>query len=301
MRVESNPSAITVLITGANGQLGYALQQTVPLLIQNRAVHVQALTRLQLDLSSLESIEETLNRYQPDVVINAAAYTAVDKAESESQLADIINHQAVAAIARWCASQQKLLVQVSTDFIFDGNKSHAYSPEDRANPLCVYGKTKYAGEVAALEENPHSYVVRTGWVYFEQGANFVKTMLRLGMERESLGIVSDQVGTPTYALHLAEMIWALVDKKPEPRIFHFSDAGVASWYDFAVAIFELAEQKKLLPRQPHIKPIQSSDYLTPAQRPHFSVLSKFQTWDLLDIRPVHWRTALAAMIDKLRD
>ncbi len=297
--MSSMPAALQVIVTGANGQLGYALQQTVPEFINNVAVKLQALTRQQLDLSSPETIAETLESLQPDIIINAAAYTAVDKAESEPQLADVINHQSVAAIARWCASKKKMLVQVSTDFVFDGKKATAYLPDDRCQPLGVYGSSKRAGEIAALDNNPTTYVVRTGWVYCEQGANFVKTMLRLGAERESLGIVSDQLGTPTYAVNLAEMIWSLVAKKPEPKIFHFSDAGVASWYDFAAAIFSLAEQKKILQRQPQVNPIRTSDYPTPAQRPAFSVLDKQQTWTLLSIQPVHWQRALSAMLDKL--
>lgn len=296
--MSSVPATLQVIVTGANGQLGYALQQTVPEFINNVAVKLQALTRQQLDLSSPETIAETLDSLQPDIIINAAAYTAVDKAEAESQLADVINHQAVAAIARWCASHKKMLVQISTDFVFDGKTHTAYLPDDACQPLGVYGRSKRAGEIAALE-NPDTYVVRTGWVYCEQGANFVKTMLRLGTERESLGIVSDQLGTPTYAVNLAKMIWSLVAKKPEPKIFHFSDAGVASWYDFAAVIFSLAEQKKILHRQPQIKPIRTSDYPTPAQRPAFSVLDKQQSWVLLDIQPIHWQQALSSMLDKL--
>lgn len=292
-------AVINVLVTGANGQLGYALQQTVPELINGDVVQLQTLTRQQLDLGSLNHIAEILDAYQPDLVINAAAYTAVDKAESEAELADVINHQAVAAIARWCAGRKKTLVQVSTDFVFDGKKSVAYLPDDLCQPLGVYGQTKRAGEIAALENNPDTYVVRTGWVYCEQGANFVKTMLRLGAERESLGIVGDQLGTPTYAIHLAQMIWLLVAKKPAQQIFHFSDAGIASWYDFAVAIFALAEQKALLQHQPQVKPIRTHDYPTPAQRPGFSVLDKYQTWELLGIKPVHWQYALSVMLDKL--
>lgn len=298
--MSAEPALLKVLVTGANGQLGYALQKTVPEFINNTAVQLQPLTRQQLDLSSLDTIAGLLDVYQPDIVINAAAYTAVDKAETDAQLADVINHQAAAVIARWCATHQKLLVQVSTDFVFDGKQATAYLPDDQCRPLGIYGQTKRAGELAALENNPDTYVVRTGWVYCEQGANFVKTMLRLGAEREVLGVVSDQLGTPTYALHLAEMIWSLVAKKPESKIFHFSDSGVASWYDFAVAIFALAEQKQLLQRQPQVKPIRTSDYPTPAQRPAFSVLDKFQSWNLLDIKPVHWQRALSAMLDKLR-
>lgn len=288
-----------VLITGANGQLGYALQQTKPAQLNGAELELIAVTRAQLDLSAPTSIAAVLDQYQPDIIINAAAYTAVDKAESEVELAKAVNHLAVVEMARWCAQRQKTLVQVSTDFVFDGKQSTAYMPEDQCNPLGVYGKSKHAGEVAALDINPNTYVVRTGWVYCEHGANFVKTMLRLGAERETLGVVSDQFGTPTYAINLAQMLWELLATRPAPKVFHFSDAGVASWFDFAAAIFTLAEQKNLLLRQPQLKPIRTCEYPTPAQRPQFSVLDKFQTWQLLSVNPVHWQQALAKMLDKL--
>lgn len=288
-----------VLITGANGQLGYALQQTRPADLSGKELELIATTRAQLDLLTPVSIAAVLDFYQPDIIINAAAYTAVDKAESEAEAAEAINHLAVAEMAQWCAQQKKTLVQVSTDFVFDGKQAIAYLPEDQCNPLGIYGKTKHAGEVAALTINPDTYVVRTGWVYCEHGANFVKTMLRLGAERETLGIVSDQIGTPTYAINLAHMIWSLIAVRPAQKIFHFSDAGVASWFDFAEAIFTFAEQKKMLLHRPQLKPISTSDYPTPAQRPGFSVLDKNQTWKLLTIKPVHWQQALKKMMENL--
>lgn len=296
---EERISATKVLITGANGQLGYALQQTQPAQLNGITLEIIAVTRAQLNLSAPESIAAVLDQHQPDIIINAAAYTAVDKAESDADLAETINHRAVAALADWCALQQKTLLQVSTDFVFDGKKSSAYLPSDECNPLGVYGKSKLAGEIAALSRNHRTYVVRTGWVYCEHGANFVKTMLRLGAEREILSVVSDQLGTPTYAVNLAQMLWSLVAIQPEQKIFHFSDAGSASWYDFACAIFNLAEQKKLLSHRPELNPIRSRDYPTPAQRPGFSVLDKFQTWETLPIRPMHWQQALGHMLDKL--
>lgn len=296
---EKSALPIKVLITGASGQLGYALQQTRPTKINGVALDVVAVTRAQLDLSAPDTIATALDQYQPDIIINAAAYTAVDKAESDADLAETINHSAVAELASWCSQQQKMLLQVSTDFVFDGKKSSAYLPTDECNPLGVYGNSKRAAEIAALTLNPRTYIVRTGWVYCEHGANFVKTMLRLGAERESLNVVSDQLGTPTYAINLAKMLWALVAVQPEQKVFHFSDAGTASWYDFACAIFNLAEQKKLLVRQPQLKPIRTRDYPTPAQRPGFSVLDKFQTWETLSISPIHWQQALGEMLDKL--
>lgn len=288
-----------VLITGANGQLGYALQKNAPNFIghDNSGLDVIALTRADFDLAQPETLVAILNSYQPDAIINAAAYTAVDRAEADQVLTHKVNALAVAAIAQWCELQKIPLIQVSTDFVFDGKKSSPYQPDDETNPLGVYAKTKRAGEVAALDNCATSYIVRTGWVYCEHGTNFVKTMLRLGAERETLGVVADQVGTPTYAVHLAHMIWQLLAQRPEQKIFHFSDAGVASWYDFALAIFDEAKIRGLLKTIPHLRPIATTDYPTPAQRPAYSVLNKQQTWSVLDISPCHWRHALSAMLD----
>lgn len=285
-----------VLVTGANGQLGYALQKTSRELSVENRLELIALTRAELDLAQSEKISGVLNRVQPDIVINAAAYTAVDKAESEPALAQIINAAAVKEMAIWCQQQNKILIQLSTDFVFDGKKSSPYVPDDETAPLCVYGKTKQQGELFALTECEKSYVVRTGWVYGEYGANFFKTILRLAKERDSLGIVADQVGTPTYVIHLAQMLWQLVIQQPSQKIWHFSDAGVASWYDFAMAIVEEAEVIGLLAQRPTIKPITTADYPTPAQRPEFSVLNKTDTWGNLNIAPVHWRAALIKML-----
>ena len=259
-----------------------------------------ALTRAELNLAQPETISEVLNYFLPDIIINAAAYTAVDKAESEAALAQLINVDAVEQLAIWCQAHKKILVQVSTDFVFDGKKSSPYVIEDKTNPIGIYGKTKQQGELAALRECESSYVVRTGWVYGEHGANFVKTILRLAKERDCLGIVADQIGTPTYAMHLAQMLWQLVLQKPSQKIWHFSDAGVASWYDFAIAIVEEAEFLGLLTQQPTIKPITTADYPTPAQRPEFSVLNKKNTWDALAIVPIHWRAALIKMLTALK-
>ena len=202
-----------VLITGANGQLGYALQKTAPTYLAENDVALQliALTRAEFDLAQPETLVALLNQYQPDAIINAAAYTAVDKAEADQVQASITNASAVAVIACWCEAHNTPLIQVSTDFVFDGKKSSPYLPDDETNPLGVYGQTKCAGELAALDNCSSGYVVRTGWVYCEQGNNFVKTMLRLGAEREVLGVVADQVGTPTYAVNLAQINAALLN------------------------------------------------------------------------------------------
>ena len=289
-----------VLITGANGQLGNALQKASHVFADRCALKLVALTRAELNLSQVDTIENVLNGFSPDAIINAAAYTAVDKAETETELAQTINADAVKHIASWCHKNNKTLIHVSTDFVFDGKKSSPYDIADETNPLGVYGKTKQQGETFALSECEGAYVVRTGWVYGEHGTNFVKTILRLASERESLGIVADQIGTPTYALHLAEMIWQLLLQKPQQKLWHFSDAGTASWYDFAVVIVNEATVLGLLNRKPIIKPITTLDYPTPAHRPAFSVLNKNSTWRDLNITPVHWQAALIKMLRALK-
>ena len=287
-----------VLITGATGQLGYALQRTQPLHINDNRLELIALDRTELDLENIEQINKVLTFHQPDIVINAAAYTAVDKAETHIEKATSVNATAVKILAQWCDKNKRIFVHVSTDFVFDGKKSSPYLPTDTTNPCSVYGTTKRDGEDFALANNS-AYVVRTGWVYGEHGANFVKTILRLASERDQLGIVADQVGTPTYARHLAKMIWQLIHIRPTEKIHHFSDAGVASWYDFAHAIVEDAFTLGLLHKKPMIKPISTHDYPTPAQRPTYSVLCKSHTWACLELEPIHWRTALHEMLTAL--
>lgn len=282
-------------MTGASGQLGYALQKTLP--DQHSLI---ALSRQEADLSDLAALQSCLALYSPDVIINAAAYTAVDKAETDQAMAHCINADAVAVIAGYCQEHTIPLVQVSTDFVFDGTRSSPYTPSEQASPLGVYGQTKYIGELSALDKCDFSYVIRTGWVYCEHGNNFVKTMLRLAAQRTELGVVADQVGTPTYAINLARMIWRLLDVRPARRIYHFSDAGVASWYDFAVAVFEEWQHRVLAFTPPHVRPISSREYPTPARRPAYSVLEKTETWTELSLEPMHWRVALRQMLDSYR-
>lgn len=285
-----------VLITGADGQLGYALQKTAPRHWKDSApLQLLPMTRKTFDLSQPDTLATQLDIYRPDAVINAGAYTAVDKAEADEQQAELINAHAVDAIARWCQQHQVPLIQVSTDFVFDGQKSSPYLLDDQPNPMGVYARTKRAGEINALNNCDFAYVVRTGWVYGEHGTNFVKTMLRLAAERDVISVVSDQVGTPSYAMNVAQMIWQLLQRQPAQRIFHFSDAGVASWYDFAVAIFDEAQAQGYLHHPPRVIPVNTSDYPTPAQRPAYSVLDKQATWSILDIEACHWRVGLKAM------
>ena len=222
-----------------------------------------------LDLSDLASISNVLDGIQPQIIINCAAYTAVDKAETEIELADVLNHQAVAVLARWTKFNGCQLVHVSTDYVFDGSSSVALKEEAFTAPINVYGQTKLEGEQACLRENPEAIVIRTSWVYSRFGNNFVKTMSRMLQERDSLNVVNDQIGSPTYAADLAQAILTIITHSHwQAGIYHFSNEGEISWYEFALAIQEIGGWECA------ISGIPSSDYPTPARRPHYSLLDK---------------------------
>lgn len=276
-----------VLITGAKGQLGGALQKLAPAHAQINAIDVD-----DCDLTDIPMLRARLSVEAPDIILNAAAYTAVDRAESDEQTAQAINADAVAAMAEAMAETGGKLVHVSTDYVFDGTASSPYAPDSGRNPQSAYGRTKAAGEDHV---RPSDILVRTAWVYQAGGANFVRTMIRLMKEREELGVVTDQIGAPTWASGLARTLWGLVDKGASGT-FHHSDAGVASWYDFAVAIAEEACALGLLARIPVIRPITTADYPTPAKRPAFSLLDCRTTRAALGDEPVHWRTNLRLML-----
>lgn len=276
-----------VLIVGAAGQLGRALQDTCP-----SGVALVALDRTGIDLTDLSAIRAVVVRERPAVLINAAAYTAVDRAESEEDLALAINATAVAAMVDALDEVGGKLVHVSTDFVFDGTSSRAYLPADARNPLSAYGRSKAAGEATVRASD---IVVRTSWVYAAGGSNFVRTMLRLMAEKNELGVVVDQIGSPTWAPGLAGTVWGLVAKDAS-GLFHHSDAGTASWYDFAIAIQEEAVACGLLDKAIPIKPIPTSAYPTPATRPPFSLLDCSATRDLLGDGYTHWRANLRLML-----
>lgn len=276
-----------VLITGANGQLGGALQRLAPSWAEINAIDVD-----DCDLTDSGMLTARLVVEAPDVIINAAAYTAVDKAEADEALAHAINSEAVATMVDAMAGTGGKVVHVSTDFVFDGSSSAAYAPSAARNPLSAYGRTKAEGEDQLRHED---LLVRTAWVYEAGGANFVRTMIRLMKEREELGVVVDQIGAPTWATSLARTIWGLIEKRASGT-FHHSDAGVASWYDFAVAIAEEAHALGLLARIPTIRPITTADYPTPAKRPAFSLLDCRATLAALGDEAVHWRTNLRLML-----
>lgn len=282
-----------ILLTGANGQLGSELQATCPANITLIPTDHDT-----LDITQPEQVAAALAAHQPDAIINAAAYTAVDKAETDVERAYAINHLAAATLAREAAQRGIYLLQVSTDFVFDGLQSSPYLPEAAAIPLGVYGASKLAGEQAVLEHCPSACVVRTSWLYSAYGHNFVKTMLRLMRERDSLGVVADQVGTPTWAFTLANTLWAFITQKPH-GILHCADNGVASWYDFAIAIQEESVATGLLDKAIPIKPLRTHEYPTPARRPAFSVMDKSATENLLGYTLPHWRVSLRQMLIQL--
>jgi dTDP-4-dehydrorhamnose reductase len=233
-------------------------------------------------------------------VINAAAYTAVDQAQKEPETARMINAIAPTILAQEVQKLKALLIHVSTDYVFDGSKNHPYTEDDLTNPLSIYGESKLAGE-QGIKENCQSYLIlRTAWVYGAYGkSNFVKTMLRLGSEREEVRVVTDQIGTPTWAFNIADAIAQLTSLRPNTGIYHYTNSGVASWYDFAVAIFE--EAKQLVPLKiQRVIPITTSEYPTPAQRPTYSVLSYRKISSVLNTYPPHWREGLRQMIKSVK-
>lgn len=285
-----------VLLAGGNGQLGRELQRCLPVGIELLAPGSQ-----DFDLREAEAVTARVKDFAPEVIINAAAYTAVDRAESEQEAAFVVNGQGAANLAQAARAVGAYCLQVSTDFVFDGAQSRPYLPTDRTNPLGVYGASKLAGEQLALAAYPEGVaVVRTAWLYSASGNNFVTTMLRLMGERENIGVVADQVGTPTWGGGLAEALWQMCYLQPK-GIYHWTDAGVASWYDFALAIQEEGLACGLLDREIPIQPINTVDYPTPAKRPSYSVLDKTGTWAALGLTPSHWRVALRRMLNECKE
>jgi dTDP-4-dehydrorhamnose reductase len=285
-----------VIITGAGGQLGSELLRTAP-----APEACLALNRKTLDIADADAVEALLRRERPALLINAAAYTAVDRAETEPELAMRVNGEGPATLAAACRRHGTRLLHVSTDFVFDGHASVPYTPDATPAPLGEYGRSKLAGERAVLATVPDAIVVRTGWVYSSAGHNFVKTMLRLMSERDTLSVVVDQVGTPTWARGLASLLWQAAGREDTSGLYHWSDAGVCSWYDFAVAIAEEAVALDLLSRLPTIRPIPGSEYPTPAKRPAFSVLDKRSSWEDFDMEGIHWRVQLRRMLQELKE
>ncbi|WP_270089106.1 dTDP-4-dehydrorhamnose reductase [Sphingobacterium sp. SYP-B4668] len=277
-----------ILITGANGQVGSELKA----IYEHRTdVETFFLDRKQLPLDQTLIIQDILAMYQPDVIIHAAAYTAVDKAEGEAELANVVNHLATEEIAQYCRIHEAKLIAISTDYVFEGS-SACPLPEDAAvNPINVYGQTKLNGELAIQKWVPDAIIIRTSWVYSTYGHNFVKTMLRLMAEREEISVVADQIGTPTYAYDLAKAIVAIIDSEIwQAGVYHYSNEGEISWYDFAIAIREISKLSCT------IHPIPTSAYPTPAKRPRFSLLDKSKIKSTFGVEVPFWRDSLEKML-----
>lgn len=275
-----------ILVTGKNGQLGQSLQKIAVAFPEYDFVFVG---RDELDLASAQSIDEFFagqNRFT--AIINTAAYTAVDKAEVEPDLANQINHLAVSQLADIAHKQDAFLLHVSTDYVFDGKGCRPYIESGPVAPQNQYGLSKLKGEQAMQVSGCNGAIVRTSWVYSEFGNNFVKTMLRLGQERDSLNVIFDQVGSPTYATDLGRALVALLKAESQPgvELYHYSNEGVCSWYDFAKAIFELSGVNCA------VNPIETKDYPTPARRPHYSLMNKAKIKQTLGMQVPYWREAL---------
>jgi dTDP-4-dehydrorhamnose reductase len=285
-----------ILVTGAYGQLG----NEIKVLSEKFQDWQFLLTDVDtLDITSESKLEIWFQNNKPDYVVNSAAYTAVDKAETDSETAEKVNSLAPQLLAKQAKKSDAKLIHISTDYVFDGEAFSPYSETDPVNPKSVYGYTKLRGEQNCFKENPETVVIRTSWLYSAYGNNFVKTMLRLGNERGQLNVVFDQVGTPTYAANLANAILSIIqisEKQPDrfvPGIYHYSNEGVASWYDFAKAVFEISDVKCT------VSPVRSVEFPTPAKRPNFSVLDKFKIKKTFGINIPYWRDSLKNCIQKL--
>jgi dTDP-4-dehydrorhamnose reductase len=297
---DQQTSSLRVLLTGVSGQLGQALLASCPV-----GVSLVPVSRAELDLADARACHELVCDLRPDWVLNAGAYTAVDRAESEPELARAVNAGAPAAFAEALAKGSGRLLQVSTDFVFDGRQGSPYQPHQAVAPLGVYGASKAEGEqaVQAVLGAERASILRTSWVYGPVGRNFCLTMLRLHRQRaasgEPLGVVADQVGCPTATHTLAAACWALI-QRGLGGTFHWSDCGAASWYDFAVAIGELGLATGLLERAAPVRPLTSVDYPTPAQRPSYSLLDSSASRAALGLEPCHWRQALTEVLERLK-
>ncbi|HIK29154.1 MAG: dTDP-4-dehydrorhamnose reductase [Oscillatoriaceae bacterium SKW80] len=286
-----------ILITGSNGQLGWELQRTLA-----PVENVIAVSRARLDLSQPASITQVVQEVKPNIIINAAAYTAVDKAESEPSVAYAVNATGVGVLAEIAQQLAIPLIHISTDYVFDGKNNLPYLETDATNPLGVYGKSKLAGEEAIRKVGGNFIIIRTAWLYGVGGkSNFVKTMLRLGSEREEVRVVTDQVGSPTWTGDLAAALAQLI-ANISPKLegtYHYTNSGVASWYDFAVAVFEEAQLLGFPLKVKRVVPITTAQYPTPARRPAYSVLSCAKITAALGTYPPHWRQALRKMLQEL--
>ena len=288
---------MNIVIIGKSGQLAFELSRE----LESSEHQVTVLGRNDIDITHASNVEEKLSPLSVDVLINASAYTAVDKAEEDTEACNAINVFAIKNLAKFCKANGAFMVHVSTDYVFNGHKGSPYLTDDPIEPQGAYGKSKAEGEKALLEILPEaSCLIRTAWVYSSHGNNFVKTMLRLMADKPQLTVIDDQIGTPTWAKGLAEACVSAAENKTS-GVYHWTDEGVASWYDFALAIQELSIEKGLLDSAIPVLPIPSSQYPTPAKRPHYSVLDKQTAREAFaSCKPTHWRKQLASMLDELK-
>ena len=283
---------MNILVTGANGQLGNEMQ----VLARENLQHTYFFTDVQeLDICDEQAVYAYVSEHKIDIIVNCAAYTAVDKAEDNVELCDKLNNIAPGYLARAAQANGAAMIQVSTDYVFDGTAHIPYTEEEPTCPASVYGSTKLAGEQNVMDHCEKAMVIRPAWLYSIYGNNFVKTMIRLGQERDSLGVIFDQIGTPTYANDLAQAIFAAINKGVVRGIYHFSDEGVCSWYDFTIAIHRLAGIASC-----KVKPLHTADYPAKAPRPHYSVLDKTKIKDTFGIEIPHWEESLKRCINQLR-
>lgn len=281
-----------ILITGGNGQLGSELRLLSDAYPQFEWIFTDY---QELDLCNLEKLETELTNINPQIIINCAAHTAVDKAESEFELSDVLNHQSVAVLAKWSHDNNCQLIHVSTDYVFDGTASTALTETAQPNPINVYGVTKLAGEEACLRENSNAIIIRTSWVYSSFGNNFVKTMSRLMQERDNLNVVNDQIGSPTYAADLAQAIMTILTHDTwQAGIYNFSNEGEISWYEFALAIQEIGQFNC------NISGIPSSAYPTPAKRPQYSLLDKSKIKSVFGVVVPEYAASLRKCMELLK-
>lgn len=293
-----------ILLLGAQGQLGQELQKALPTMVELIAVGKET-----VNLAIPEQLHEVILPVQPDIIVNAAAYTAVDRAESEAELAHTVNQKSPTVLAEIAKTLGALLVHISTDYVFDGTQSHPYTESDSPHPQSVYGHSKWQGEEGIRHIWNQHIILRTAWVYGTQGkGNFVKTMLRLGKERSDVRVVDDQIGSPTWAKDIGDAIaslihhWSSSDSATQAEIYgtyHFTNRGVASWYDFAVAIFAEAQSLGFPLQIERVIPITTSEYPLPAPRPAYSVLSNSKITPILGKPAPHWRQSLRQMLKEL--
>lgn len=282
-----------VLITGANGQLGNEMRVVAK---QYTEVDFVFTDVEELNICNADEVDSFVKNLRPDYIVNCAAYTAVDKAETDIDLCRAINCDAVKNLGIAAQKYQAKIIHVSTDYVFDGTSNIPYTETMPTNPQTIYGKTKLEGEKALLSVCNASFIIRTSWLYSSFGNNFVKTMLRLGNERDSLNVVFDQVGTPTYAADLANAIWKIItSKKTDYGVYHFSNEGICSWYDFTTAIFRLTNTNC------QVFPIESSEYPTKTPRPFYSVLNKHKIKSTFAVSIPHWEVSLQKCLQILKD